>query len=121
MRCGRNGRRSAEPCSHTPEVGAQGMSRSDDFSNAFACPTFLRQTVVEWTNQSIGFSFWARAYYQMQKDRGKTHQVVLRALAFKWIRILFRCWKNRTPYGESKNLMALQQKGSILLKTIAQS
>jgi hypothetical protein len=26
---------------------------------------------------------------------------VIRALAFKWIRILFRCWKERTPYTEA--------------------
>jgi hypothetical protein len=25
----------------------------------------------------------------------------VRALAFQWIRILFRCWKNRVPYDES--------------------
>ena len=87
----------------------------------YACPTFLRQTFVEWVNQTIKFSFWARAYYQLQKDRGKTHQVAIRALAFKWIRILFRCWKNATPYDESKYLMALQQKGSPLLKSIAKT
>jgi transposase len=87
----------------------------------YTCPAFLRQTFVEWTNQSIRFSFWARAYYQTQKDRGKSHQVAIRALAFKWIRILFRCWKNRTPYDESKYLMALQQKGSPLLQSIAKT
>ena len=48
-------------------------------------------------------------------------QVALRALAFKWIRILFRCWKNRIPYDEANYLMALQQKGSPLLKSIALS
>ena len=53
-------------------------------------------------------------------DLGKrSRQVALRTLAFKWIRILFRCWKNRTPYDQAKYLMALQQKGSHLLKTIA--
>lgn len=33
----------------------------------------------------------------------------------------FRCWKNATPYDESGYLMALQEKGSTLLKTIAKT
>jgi transposase len=85
----------------------------------WSCPTFLRQSLVEWANQSIKFSFWAQAYYQMQRDRGKSHQVAIRALTYKWIRIIFRCWQNKTPYNESRYLMVLQKKGSPLLKNIA--
>ena len=85
----------------------------------YSCPKFLRQSFVEWAGQSIRFSFWASAYYQMQKERGKSHQVAIRALAFKWIRILFRCWKNRTPYDESVYLKALQKRRSPLLENIA--
>ena len=47
-------------------------------------------------------------------------QVAVRALAFKWIRILHRCWQNRTPYDESKYLEALRRKGSPLLKYLAE-
>jgi transposase len=65
------------------------------------CPTFLRQTFVEWAAESIRHSFWARAYYQQQRDKGTSHQAAVRALAFKWIRVVFRCWQNRTPYDES--------------------
>jgi hypothetical protein len=38
-----------------------------------------------------------------------------RALAFKWIRILYRCWVTHTPYDESRYLKALQLRGSPLL------
>src|SRR5262249_44362573 len=55
------------------------------------CPKFLRQTFVEWAAESIQFSFWARAYYQQQRDKGASHQAAVRSLAFKWIRIVFRC------------------------------
>src|SRR5215510_9407407 len=65
------------------------------------CPTFLRQTFVEWAAESTRHSFWARVYYQQQRDKGKAHQAAVRALAFKWLRILFRCWQDRTPYDES--------------------
>jgi hypothetical protein len=38
----------------------------------------------------------------------------VRALAFKWIRILFACWKQRTPYDPQRYLEALQHRGSPL-------
>lgn len=81
------------------------------------CPTFLRQTMVEWAAQTINRSFWAGAYYRQQRDKGCTHQAAVRALAFKWIRILYRCWKERTPYDESTYLNALRRRGSPLLNT----
>jgi hypothetical protein len=85
------------------------------------CPTFLRQTFVEWAAQTIPRSFWARAYYQQQREKGNSHQSAVRALAFKWIRILFRCWQNRTPYDESAYLNNLQQRGSPILQNLASS
>jgi transposase len=87
----------------------------------YQCPKFLRQTFVEWASESIRFSFWARAYYQQQRDKGASHQVAVRALAFKWIRIVFRCWQNRTPYDESVYLAALQRRGSSLISNLAKS
>src|ERR671937_559387 len=79
------------------------------------CPKFLRQTFVEWAAESIRHSFWAQVYYQQQRDKGKAHQAAVRALAFKWIRILYRCWQDRTLYNESVSLQALQHRGSSLI------
>jgi transposase len=81
----------------------------------YSCPKFLRQTFVEWAGHSIKYSFWAKAYYNQQVEKGKLHNTVIRSLAFKWIRILFKCWKERIPYDESKYLEALKAKGSPLL------
>jgi Transposase/Transposase IS116/IS110/IS902 family len=81
----------------------------------FACPTFLRQTFVEWAKSTITRSYWAGAYYQQKRKKGCSHQVAVRALAFKWIRTLYRCWKTRTPYDESVYLKALKRRGSPLL------
>ncbi len=80
------------------------------------CPTFLRQTFVEWAGQTINKSFWAGLYYRQQRDQGCSHQAAVRALAFKWIRILYRCWQTRTPYDEVVYLKALKRRGSPLLK-----
>src|SRR2546425_79432 len=83
------------------------------------CPKFLRQTFVEWAAASIRHSFWAQLYYQQQRDKGKAHQAAVRALAFKWIRILYRCWQDHTPYDESAYLQALNQRGSSLMQNFA--
>jgi transposase len=82
----------------------------------YRAPTFLRQTFVEWAGETIPRSFWAKAFYEQQRNKGLSHQAALRTLAFKWIRILFRCWQDRTPYDEATYLLALQRRGSPLLK-----
>src|SRR5690606_1826145 len=84
------------------------------------CPTFLRQTFVEWAALTIPRSFWAAAFYEQQRSKGKTRQAALRALAYKWIRILHHCWITGQPYDETRYLNALKQRGSPLLKSIAQ-
>ena len=83
------------------------------------CPTFLRPTFVEWAAESTRHAFWAQVYYQQQRDKGKAHQAAVRALAFKWIRILYRCWQERTPYNESVYLQALNRRSAPLLHNLA--
>jgi Transposase IS116/IS110/IS902 family len=80
---------------------------------------FLRQTFVEWASESIRQSFWARAYDAQHRAKGSTHQAATRALAFKWIRILYRCWQTNTPYDESTYLNALARRGSPLIRHVA--
>lgn len=77
-----------------------------------ACPTFLRQTFHEFADQARKWSTWSRAFYQMKRAAGMKHQAAVRALAYKWIRILFRCWKTHTPYSEATYLAQLKRKGS---------
>jgi hypothetical protein len=50
-----------------------------------------------------------------QKAKGDLHQSAVLALAYKWVRILFRYWKIATPYDESKYLKALKERNSPLL------
>lgn len=83
-----------------------------------SCPKFILQTFHEYANYSRLYSVWARAYYEMMRDRGKKHHTAVRALAFKWIRIMFRCWKDRKPYNEVKYIQALQKSNSPLLEYI---
>ena len=77
-----------------------------------ACSKFLRQTFHEFAGQSILRSEWARAHYDLQKSRGKSHHAALRSLAFKWIRIIFRCWKDHKPYDEAIYCKSLLRRSS---------
>jgi transposase len=85
----------------------------------YFCPKFLRQSFHEYAGESIKHSFWARAYYAEQKAKEKSHQAIVRGLAFKWIRIIYRCWQTRTEYNEVKYLESLRKKGSPLLSYAA--
>ncbi len=83
-----------------------------------ACSKFVRQTFHEFADHSLKKSAWALACYRMLRARGKRHHAALRGLAFKWIRILFRCWQNRTPYDETRYLQVLKRTNSPLLAFI---
>jgi len=85
----------------------------------WACPKFLRQSFHEWAGHSIVSSVWARSYYQQLRSRGKGHHAAVRALAFKWIRVVFRCWKDGVAYDESKYLASLARRGSPLSAIVA--
>ena len=78
-----------------------------------ACPRFDRQTFHEFARLSIPKCQWAQNYVDYYIGKGKTYHTIIRALAFKWIRILFCCWKNKTPYNEDQYMKALQKRGSI--------
>jgi transposase len=65
-------------------------------------PAFPRQSFVEWAGQTVRYCDWARVYYQRMLKKGKKHAAILRALAFKWIRILWKCWQERTPYEDAR-------------------
>ncbi|MNL41669.1 hypothetical protein D3C87_1640900 [compost metagenome] len=73
---------------------------------------------MERAGQTINKSFWAGAFYRQQRAKGSTYQAAVRALAFKWIRILYRCWQTRTLYDETTYLNALRKRGSPLLKNL---
>lgn len=75
-------------------------------------PAFLRQTFVEWAGQTVMYSAWAKIYYDRMLKKGKRHTVIIRALAFKWIRVLWKCWQQRVPYDESAYLRQLQHRQS---------
>jgi len=100
-----------------PVTQASGKSQWVHFR--YACPKFLRQTFHEFAYCSLRKSVWAQAYYQLQRSKNKSHHAAVRALAYKWIRILYRCWKDGKPYDEQVYLENLQKRNSPLRAGLA--
>jgi transposase len=78
----------------------------------FHRPRFLHQSFWEHAKNSTLYCPWAKAYVEDQVARGKKRSSAYRSLAFKWQRIMFACWKNRTTYDDDKYQAALMRSGS---------
>ena len=83
------------------------------------CPKFLRQTFHEFALASIPHCEWAKAFYHQQRDRGAGHHAAVRSLAYRWMRILFRCWKDKEAYDDERHLTQLRLRKSPLIKRLA--
>jgi len=86
----------------------------------YLCPKFLRQSFHEYAKESILHSRWAAAYYFQQRTKGSQHHTAVRALAYKWQRILWRCWQSRTVYKEALYEAALKKNKSPLVGLLDQ-
>jgi transposase len=77
-----------------------GSGSSKWVHSRWKCPKFIRQTFHEFASSSIPHCQWAAVFYHQQRARGKGHHAAIRALAFRWIRVIVRCWKDRRPYDD---------------------
>lgn len=87
----------------------------------WARPHFIHQSFFEYASQSALHCEWAKLFVQEQKAKGKTHPMAVRALAFKWQRIMFKCWRDRVTYNETAYLESLARRGSPLASKLNQS
>ena len=81
-------------------------------SRRLAKPQFEHQTWIEFAKCSTLECQWARQFVEAKTKAGKSYYTAIRALAYKWIRILCACWKQGVDYDEARYLTALQQHGS---------
>lgn len=85
-----------------PVTRSSGKSQSISFR--FACNLHLRRALQQFAFCSLKSSEWARAYYDQQRARGHQHHAALRALAAKWVKIIFVLWSRQVPYDETYHL-----------------
>ena len=83
-------------------------------------PSLLTRASSEYASQSALHCPWAKLFIQDQIRRGKTYSAAVRALTFKWQRIMFVCWRDRVPYHETTYLQILKRRGSHLARILNQ-
>jgi len=78
--------------------------RSRDVQMRRHCDRRARRILHLFAGCSRRSCQWADDFYRGQRKKGKTNAAALRDLATKWLRILFRMWRNDEPYDEEKYL-----------------
>lgn len=86
----------------------------------YLCPTFTKQSFHEYAKESVLWSRWAAAFYLQQRQKGCGHHTAVRALAYKWQRIIWKCWQTRTPYKEEVYEEALRRSRSPIVTLFEQ-
>jgi transposase len=82
-----------------PSTRASGRHHVVSFR--WACDKKLRDALMDFAGDSRHASPWAAAIYDRHRTDGKTHQHTVRILARAWIRVIWRCWQDGTPYDPS--------------------
>lgn len=72
----------------------------------------MRQGFHEYARESILHCRWAAAYYLQQRRRGCEHHTAVRAVAFKWQRVIYRCWQDYEPYDDTRYEAVLEKRKS---------
>ena len=72
----------------------------------WACNKRLRRAVTTWADNTRRASPWARDLYDRARGRGADHPHAIRILARAWLRVLWRCWQDRTKYDDVRHLAA---------------
>jgi transposase len=84
----------------------------------YARPVFLHQSLVEFAKCSIAQCAWAKLLFEEALRQGMSRWAAFRKLAFKWVRILWRCWQQRQAYNEVTYLRSLQRDGVQLYRPL---
>jgi hypothetical protein len=71
------------------------------------CDHRARRTLHLFASCCLRQCAWARDFYKDQRSRGKHYNTVMRNLATKWLRIIFRLWKDGKTYDEELYLKRL--------------
>jgi transposase len=80
----------------------------------FACNKSLRHLLQQFARQSArkDGSVWARGYVSNQIEQGHSSSRAYRALANRWLVIIFRMWQDRRSYDEDYHLRNIALRGN---------
>lgn len=89
----------------SPSTRASGRSHYVTFRRG--CNHRLRQALVDFADGSRKGHPWAQEVYTRARARGLTHAHAVRILARAWLRIIWRCWTDHTPYDPVRHAAAI--------------
>ena len=94
----------------SPSTRASGRAHYVVFRRG--CNHRLRQALVDFADGSRTGNPWAQDVYARARARGHNHAHAVRVLARAWVRIIWRCWTDATPYDPARHvaLVDLQQR-----------
>ena len=81
-----------------------------------ACNRNLRHAMHLFADKSRAQCTWAATYYTALHERGITHAQILRCLAQRWLKIIWKMWQTHTVYDEALHLKNQTAHGSWVLK-----
>jgi Transposase IS116/IS110/IS902 family len=82
----------------------------------WACNKRLRDAFCTLANSTRHYHPWAADHYARAIARGHDHPRATRTLGRAWCRIVWRCWRDRTPYDPARH-RALQQHCTVTIPT----
>ena len=85
------------------------------------CNTHLRHAVHLWADCSRTTCGWAQAYYQAQREKGKSHACALRCLGHRWLDVLWKMWQTHTNYDGDLHARNQQKHGSWVIQILTPS
>jgi transposase len=88
-----------------PSTRASGRAHYVTFRRG--CNHRLRQAIVDFADGSRQAHPWAQDIYARARARGLNHAHAVRVLARAWLRIIWRCWTDHTPYDPARHLAAV--------------
>jgi transposase len=90
----------------TPVTKESGKYRAVHFR--WACNKRFRVAITTFADNSRHASPWAARIYADARARGHDHPHAIRVLARAWIRVIWRCWIDQTPYDPRRHGNARQ-------------
>lgn len=96
----------AADAGHAPVAKESGKRKHAKFR--WACNKRLRNALSTLAHSTRMWNPWAADRYAHARRRGHNHRRALRTLGRAWSRIIWRCWRNHTPYDPARHT-GLQQ------------
>ena len=105
------------------EVGAAPVTKESGKGRAvnfrWAVDTQARQALSTFADNSRHSSPWAAKLYADARRRGKRHPHAVRILMRAWLRVMWACWHDGTPYDPARNKAEVRRAKELSEKSAA--